>query len=200
LKNKTIYTLRHGETDFNKRRMVQGRGINASLNDKGRTQALQVYDALKHVQIDSIYTSALVRTHETVHHFEAQKKALDGFDEISWGNQEGVELSDEAKKLYWTTVAAWKNGRLDERVGGGESPIQVMERQKLAMEEVLASDDKTVLICMHGRAIRILLCWLLNYPLQFMDGFDHQNCCYYKLKFSQRTFSLEEFNQVEHLK
>lgn len=179
--------------------MVQGRGVDASLNEKGRSQARQVYQGLKHASIDSIYTSALVRTQETVHHFEQPKKFMPGFDEISWGSQEGVVPSKESRDLFWETVQGWRDGQLDECVGGGESPNQVMERQKLAMREVLHADVRTSLICMHGRAIRIMMCWLLNYPLQYMDGFEHQNCCYYRLKLSEGIYSVEEFNQVGHL-
>ncbi|MCP4457896.1 MAG: histidine phosphatase family protein [Cytophagales bacterium] len=199
MKNKTIYLLRHGETDFNKRGMVQGRGIDASLNEKGRKQAKQVYEALKNVQFDSIYTSSLVRTRETVLHFDSPKEAMEGFDEISWGDQEGVLPTPDSENLYLKTVRAWRDGKLSESVGGGESPIEVMERQKLAMNEVLNNEGETLLISMHGRAIRILICWLLNYPLQFMDGFDHQNCCYYKLGFSDGVFAVDKFNQVGHL-
>lgn len=199
MKNKTIYLLRHGETDFNKQGIVQGRGVDTSLNDTGRVQAQQVHQALSHVAIDHIYTSSLIRTHETVCHFEVPKKPMTGFDEISWGNQEGAVPSRESKNLFRKTVQAWRDGRLDECVGGGESPNQVVERQKLAMKQVLADSGSISLICMHGRAMRIMICWLLNYPLQFMDGFEHTNCCYYRLNFCDRTFAVEEFNQVEHL-
>ena len=62
---------------------------------------------------------------------------LDGFDEISWGNQEGKEAFMEMKNLYAETVNGWRSGNLTLNVGGGESPIQVMERQKEAMKQVL---------------------------------------------------------------
>ena len=31
---KEIYIIRHGETDFNKQGIVQGRGVNSDLNEK----------------------------------------------------------------------------------------------------------------------------------------------------------------------
>jgi broad specificity phosphatase PhoE len=202
LKNKTIYLLRHGETDYNKNGMVQGRGINASLNDEGRSQARTVTNALNSIRFDQIYTSALVRTQETVQGFIEKgipMKSLAGFDEISWGNQEGVQASIEEKTFYANTVAEWRKGNLNVNVGGGETPIEVMQRQKDAMKEVLNSEDEMILICMHGRAMRILLCWLLNYPLNYMDGFPHQNCAYYKLEYRNDTFLVTNFNEVQHL-
>ncbi len=180
--------------------MVQGRGVDASLNDTGRSQAKKVFDALKGSSIDMIYTSKLIRTHETVQLFDVPKKAMEGFDEISWGSQEGVVPSVETRDLYWSVIQLWRKGQLDECVGGGESPNEVMKRQKIAMKEVMANGLDTSLISMHGRAMRILLCWLMNYPLQYMDGFEHQNCCYYKLRNKDGMFTIDEFCYVEHLK
>lgn len=36
---KYIYILRHGETDYNRRGIVQGSGVDAELNEYGRLQA-----------------------------------------------------------------------------------------------------------------------------------------------------------------
>lgn len=183
--------------------MVQGRGVNASLNYQGMKQAKMAGESLIDVSFDVVYTSALVRTHETVGQFPLNGTPIvahEGFDEISWGNQEGQVASYEAKTLYADTVNGWRRGELELNVGGGENPIQVMERQKEAMQHVLANDGKNVLVCMHGRALRVLLCWTLNYPLNFMDGFPHQNCGYYVLGYRNDSFYLKDFNQVDHLK
>ena len=75
-----------------------------------------------------------------------------------------------------------------------------MNRQKEAMEIVMASEAENILICMHGRAMRVLLCWTLNYPLNYMDGFPHLNCSYYVLNHRHDSFYLKDFNQIEHLK
>lgn len=179
--------------------MVQGRGVDSSLNDVGQEQARQTYEGLKHILFDRIYTSLLKRTHETVAHFTQEKIALEGFDEISWGNQEGVVPTDESKSLYAQTVDEWCAGNLDANLGGGESPNQVMARQKEAMEVVLNSEHSTIMICMHGRAMRILLSWLLSYPLELMDQFEHGNCQYYKLIYTGNIFRVEEFNASHHL-
>ncbi|GAB4237013.1 MAG: hypothetical protein Tsb0034_11920 [Ekhidna sp.] len=182
--------------------MVQGRGVDPSLNDEGIRQSLSAFNVLKKEGFDHIYTSSLKRTHETVRPFvEAgiMTSAYEGFDEISWGNQEGKEASYEAKNLYAATVNGWREGNLELNVGGGENPLQVMERQKKAMQEVLNSDHERVLICMHGRAMRVLLCWVLNYPLSYMDGFPHQNCAYYAINYRSDRFYLKHFNKIDHL-
>ena len=194
--------LRHGETDYNKNGMVQGRGVDAFLNETGVEQARRAYHALKEIPFKTAFTSTLVRTHQTVNGFlndGLQHIILEGLDEISWGDQEGVKASLEAKNLYAQTVQSWREGKLELNVGGGESPIEVMRRQEEAWKQIVDCPDDHILICMHGRAIRVLLCWLLNYPLNYMDGFPHQNCAYYKLVLRGGDLFVDEFNQTAHL-
>lgn len=182
--------------------MVQGRGVDAPLNDTGRNQAQKVYQSLKSISFDAVFTSELQRAQQTVAPFIADGITHftdEGFDEISWGNQEGVQADPAALNLYAETVKGWREGKLELNVGGGESPIEVMERQKKAMNNLINCKGEIILLCMHGRAMRILLCWLLNYPLNYMDGFPHENCAYYKLIYRDRDYFIDGFNIQDHL-
>ena len=62
---KEIYIIRHGQTEHNAKGIVQGKGINLSLNDTGRKQASAFYEAYKHIPFEVVYTSSLIRTHES---------------------------------------------------------------------------------------------------------------------------------------
>jgi probable phosphoglycerate mutase len=42
-----FFIIRHGETDFNLQGIVQGRGVDPSLNETGRRQANQFYEYYK---------------------------------------------------------------------------------------------------------------------------------------------------------
>ena len=61
--------IRHGETEYNRQGIVQGSGIDADLNETGRNQAEAFYQKYKDIPFDKVYTSALVRTHQTVEKF-----------------------------------------------------------------------------------------------------------------------------------
>ncbi|MFW6226294.1 MAG: histidine phosphatase family protein, partial [bacterium] len=151
---KTIYLIRHGQTDYNKKGIVQGSGIDASLNDLGRQQAEAFYDAYRNMPFDKIYISALKRTKESVTQFIADGipfEAMAGLNEISWGNSEGTEFTSENNTLYQKLVNDWLAGNTHLAVEGGESPEDVMTRQKEAMEYILQQpNEKNILICMHG--------------------------------------------------
>lgn len=204
MNTKKIYIVRHGQTDFNLRGIVQGSGVDSSLNEKGRAQGRAFYHAYKHVAFDKVYTSVLKRTKETVADFIQQgiaAEALAGLNEISWGKKEGQPITPEEDAYYHHMLKQWQLGDTSLRIEGGESPDEVVKRMKPAVDHILSQEnEKTILICMHGRAIRILLCYLLKYPLKNMDMFEHQNCCLYVLNYTGTMFSVEVYNNTDHLK
>jgi broad specificity phosphatase PhoE len=200
---RTIFLLRHGQTDFNVRGIVQGSGVDSSLNDTGRRQAAQFFAAYGHVPFDKVYTSALRRTHESVQQFldlGLPHEAHPGLNEISWGVREGTRITMEEDAEYRQVLHDWATGRTDSRLTGGESPDEVAARQRPFIELLKEREtEQTVLVCMHGRALRVLLCQLLNYPLSYMEGFEHSNLCLYKLEFTGTFFTVKNFLDVSHL-
>ncbi|MFM9837941.1 MAG: histidine phosphatase family protein [Cyclobacteriaceae bacterium] len=201
---KKIYIIRHGQTDFNLQGIVQGSGVDSSLNHTGRAQALAFFEMYRDVAFDKIYTSLLRRTTESVKDFIAKgipQEALSGLNEISWGSNEGQKITPEEDAYYHWMLKQWQSGNTAERIKGGESPEDVVVRQRVAISQFMSrEEEKTILICMHGRAMRILLCELLNYPLKSMDVFEHQNLCLYQLDFTGSMFAIKKHNDVEHLK
>lgn len=192
---KELYIIRHGETDYNKRGIVQGSGINSSLNEKGVQQAKTFYENYKHIKFDKIYTSELIRTHQSVQNFlndGVPHQILSGLNEISWGIKEGKEISNNSS-TYHEVVQLWSNGKLDVAIEGGETPVQVQERQKPALKTIMSHENESVImICMHGRALRIFLSLLLNTDLSLMDQYTHSNLCLYKLNYNNQKFEIIE--------
>jgi len=201
---KTIYIIRHGETDLNKAGIVQGRGMNTDLNETGRKQGQAFYKAYKDVPFDKIYTSTLKRTHQTVKGFIDSGipwEQLSGLDEMAWGDYEGKAVSEETRGRFKKIMQSWKDGDLDVRFENGESPNEVQERQKEAMKEIMSHpEESTILICMHGRAMRLLLCLLNNLSLTEMDNYPHRNTTLYRVNFDGEKFHILDFNNTDHLK
>lgn len=199
---KKIYLVRHGETKYNKLKIVQGRGVDAPLNEVGLSQARMFYQAYKDVLFDKIYISSLKRTHESVQYFIDSRvpyEAEEGLDEISWGDHEGAEASAERNSYLKNTIQEWNKGNTSLKIEGGESPNDVAERQIPVIKKILMAPDEVILICMHGRSMRVLLCQLLNLPLNHMDGFNHNNLGLYILNYSSGKFAVEQTNLTSHL-
>jgi probable phosphoglycerate mutase len=202
--SKKVYLVRHGQTDFNLRNIVQGSGVDTDLNDLGRSQAKAFFAAYKHTPFNKVYTSVLKRSQQSVQQFidlGVPHLALAGLNEISWGTKEGHRVTPEEDEYYHHMLKEWQKGNTNLRIEGGESPEDVVKRMKPAMDLIMDQhEEKTILICMHGRAIRILMCYLLNYPLRCMDMFEHQNLCLYELNYTGSIFSVERYSDVSHLK
>lgn len=201
---KKIYLIRHGETAYNQFGLVQGSGIDSDLNELGRRQAKAFYKAYKHISFDKVYTSALKRTHQTVWHFISKGKPwqqLVGLNEMGWGHREGRAITHNDDVEYQFILQSWRKGDLHIKSEGGESPLEVLEKQKIALQCILANDDESeILICMHGRAMRIFLCLLLDLPLKDMDTFRHSNTCLYVLNYTtDGKFELILENDSTHL-
>lgn len=195
-----VYIVRHAETDYNKRRIVQGSGIDAPLNETGHWQAQQFYKKMQHYPFDKLYISRLRRTYQSIEPFIHQGLPFeqhDALNEISWGVYEGKPFDPAHHREYLRVIQAWKNGATHLAVEGGESPEAVAKRQLPFIRTLIArlqsGQEKHVLICMHGRAMRILLTQLLHYPLSYMDMFAHHNMAAYKLYFTGNFFRLDGY-------
>lgn len=201
---KEIYIIRHGETDLNAAGIVQGRGINSDLNDVGRAQAAAFYQRYKHPGFDKLYTSSLKRTHQTVKGFIDDGLAweqLSGLDELAWGIWEGKTATEHSRAVFRELAEQWQSGNYDAKFSGGESPAEVKARLQEALDYILAKpDENKVLICMHGRAMRLLCCMLTGKPLSEMADFPHLNTTLYRFRYADGKFEILDFNNTDHLK
>ena len=201
---KELYIIRHGQTDHNLKGIVQGKGVNLPLNDLGRRQARAFFDAYNQVPFDGIYNSTLLRAQETIYPFRDLGLSYEVFselDEISWGEMEGTHTVMENSDVFKNLTDEWKAGNIDAKPPGGESPHELQDRQKRFINHILHTPDRNILISMHGRAIRCLMCTLTDTPLSMMEEFPHVNLTLYKVNLLlDGKFEVEKFNDQEHLK
>jgi broad specificity phosphatase PhoE len=201
---KTLYVVRHGQTELNKLGIVQGRGRDTDLNDEGRRQAGQFFDAYRTVPFDKIYISKLKRTQQSIQQFidlGIPFEKLSGLDELAWGILEGQPSTPANRAAFLKLIRNWLAGKLDTKFEGGESPNEVKERQLEALKTIMSHpEEKNVLICMHGRAMRLFMCVLLNKPLTEMETFPHQNLVLYKVTWDGSKYEIVDFNNAQHLR
>lgn len=203
MNRKKIYLVRHGQTDFNLRGVVQGSGIDAPINELGRAQAKAFFEAYHQVPFDQIYHSTLIRTRQSIEGFIAMgipTTALAELNEISWGDYEGTPMTPEENEYYLHMLHQWQQGNLDYAIAGGENPNQVAKRLAKGIQKIISGPGETILVCMHGRAMRIFLSLIFKYDLRYMDQFEHRNLCLYLLEqLSDGTFVLKKGNDLTHL-
>lgn len=183
--SKEIYLIRHGETEYNRMGIVQGSGIDAPLNEKGQKQAEAFFNRYADIPFDKIYASQLQRSYQTIARFEERGipvERYEGLNEICWGDYEKQKLDTFGKSYYYGLIESWNAGDITRPIEGGESPLDVAIRQQLVIDLIFSRpEEKCVLICMHGRAMRVLLCTLLGRPLSDMEIFSHHNLGLYHM-------------------
>ena len=194
-----LYIIRHAETEYNKKGIIQGSEVDSDINDVGESQSNSFYEYYKDINFDKIYVSDLKRTFQTIRRFTengSSYEKLKEFNEISWGVNQGKsdDLEDYAK-----LIDTWLAGNLDNKFEEGESPNEMSERLVKGFDKVLDDDHDTVLLCIHGRALRILLSKIIDNDLTKMDKYVHSNTGLYILEYKNGKYEILESNLRNHL-
>jgi len=179
-----LFLVRHGETDYNKAGIVQGRGVDIDLNDTGRAQAVALAERFASESIDAVCGSPLRRARQTAAAVAERcgRPILPpdpDLEEMSWGILEGEPLSEEVLAAFAEMKTEWSQGNFDFGVEGGESVNTVARRGLAAVERIIAAEaGKRVVVIAHGRFLRIILGALLEeYGLERMEELGHANTC-----------------------
>ena len=175
---KTIHLIRHGQTDFNLRGIVQGSGVDSSLNHTGQTQASHFYRKYKDEGYELVITSALKRSWETVQGFIDDgipwERNAD-INEISWGSHEGKAGTKESVAEYKRVKDEWAAGQIEGRIGGGENARELGERLERFIDHLSQRPEDKLLICSHGRAMCALVTLMMGRPISMMNELTHHN-------------------------
>ncbi|MBC6994292.1 histidine phosphatase family protein [Neolewinella lacunae] len=175
---KTVYLVRHGQTDFNLQGIVQGSGVDSSLNDHGREQARHLFERYREMPFQVVLTSALRRTWETVDSFIAAGLPWEqhaNINEMSWGNHEGKKGTPESIEEYQRIKDAWALGEIDGRIGGGESAREMGQRLQTFVDHLAQRSEDLILVCSHGRAMCGLVTLMMGQPIDRMNQWIHSN-------------------------
>jgi len=180
----TILIFRHGQTDANRYRIVQGH-IDYPLNEIGIEQAKALADQIfqRHPDIDAIYSSDLTRaTHtakETAILLQLPIQTKRALREMSYGIAEGMAHAEffakysasfeELNQQYPIRKERWDHTNVPE----SETSNQLLERVKEKLTEIAEHHaNEKIAVFSHGGAICTFLTDLLGYypKLSNCDG------------------------------
>ena len=134
-----LYLVRHGETDWNRQRRIQGL-TDIPLNDTGREQARATGRALGRRAFDGIFSSPLGRALETARIIAGEvglpePSVIDALAERNYGEAEGMGFDEIERR--------WPDRRA---VPGQESREQVVERVLPALHDLARAHPDRSLI------------------------------------------------------
>ncbi|MBM9467355.1 histidine phosphatase family protein [Nakamurella leprariae] len=162
-----LIVLRHGETDWNRARRMQGHR-DVPLNELGRRQAAEAAPSVAALQPELIVSSDLSRARETAEVVAARCRLPLATDarlrETSLGDWEGLTRADV--EAGWPGEwAAWRTSSSRLAPPGGESRWQVAQRARAVVDELDAGTTaRRALLVAHGGLIVGLTGELLQLP------------------------------------
>lgn len=196
--------IRHGETDWNIQKRMQGH-TEIPLNAMGKRQAKKIAQHLKHFGVDILYSSPLTRAHQTavvIHKYHPIIPLLtsDALKERAFGELEGKTYEE-----IWQTYPellfeqSWNYPAL--KIPGGERLADVYNRVQKFLDEVLRKDKgKTIVVVSHGVTIRCMICSLLQLPLEQGVFLDLENTSFSLIKQPEAGIAeLHFLNKTIHL-
>lgn len=177
-----FYIIRHGETDWNKQKKLQGQ-CNTSLNEYGRELAIITGEALRDVQFDYAFSSPLNRALETAKLILGDRGLEiitdDRIKEISFGEYEGVPADQMPSDFHYF----FDKPELYQAPKGGETYEQLCLRTKDFLDNVirplsLKEPNATVVLFGHGAMNKSILVNLQGLEIKDMwSGTFQHNCC-----------------------
>lgn len=159
----TLYFIRHGQTQYNKKHIRQGTHIDDYLDTDGILQTEHIVPIIKTLDLDVLYTSYLLRAEETAavinQHFAKKIPVLHDFRlrERDFGSLAGKTM-EEWDKILPNNKELETMQAYDYRPFGGENVADVRKRVFGAILDIATnSGNKHVGIITHGGVIRLLL-------------------------------------------
>ena len=164
--------VRHGETEWNRARRIQGSASDTPLSEIGKHQAEALALRLKNEPLRAIYSSPLQRARDTAlaiaRHHQLEVTALASLKEIDAGELEGV-LSADLRQRFDEFICRNDHEQEFIKLPGGESVGDVQKRAWETIKTIAGQHaDGTVAVVTHYFVIMAIICKVLNLPLSQM--------------------------------
>jgi len=183
-----VYLVRHGETQWNAERRIQGQS-DSPLTENGEHQARLVAKRAKALNITHVITSDLGRTRRTA---EIIAEAC-GCDVIPDARLRELNMGVLERRLMASLSEeeeGWRrcvvNGTPDGRIPEGESMLEVSQRMQAALNACLdLPPGSRPLLVSHGMALGCLISTLLGLPAWAERRLRLRNCSLSRVDYQQ---------------
>ncbi|GCF06913.1 histidine phosphatase family protein [Dictyobacter arantiisoli] len=202
-KKTTLYITRHGQTEWNVERRIQGY-TDSPLTATGKLQASWLGAALEDTEFTTIYASSSGRTQQTAEIIRGTRQlpiiASDDLREIGLGSWEGrlteeIQLEDpEEYQAYRDTPHLYQARH------GGETFDQIRQRVVTKIHEIVTHHEgQNILVVTHAVAIKALMNDLEERPLaRFWEPpFIHPTSLS-KIIYRDRIPTIELYGDISH--
>ncbi len=210
---KTIYFVRHGESQSNVMRVFTSSPGGFPLTERGEEQAKRTSEFFLGLRDVAFFSSNIIRAIQTAEIIaEPHSKKVfqvEDFAELRTGCLEGKKNSEETDGYYQHILQQWIEGRSEVSFDGGEDHLTALERTKRGIGEVISSENNGVsVIVSHGGIMTMtipFLCGNVDPEVFYSDGKNRfiDNCaiCEIRVNGNNPGYSLEmvSWGTTDHL-
>ncbi len=201
-----ILLIRHGETDWNRLRRMQGH-VDTPLNEEGLRQARALGLALAAEKPDAIYASDLMRARMTAqpaadaHQMDVRLDA--DLRERCYGAFEGL-MYEEITQRYPEDFAAWHARDLHRRFPAGEREAETLQefhhRSVTVLERIARRHSQgRIIVVTHGGVLDCVYREATGMPVNARRDFETINAAINRLRWDGSRFTVEQWADMSHL-
>ncbi|WP_434513651.1 histidine phosphatase family protein [Dechloromonas sp. ARDL1] len=197
-----ICLVRHGETEWNAERRIQGH-IDIGLNETGRRQAVAAGRWLKRAGIVALYSSDLKRAWTTAESIGAEigllPKAVPEMRERRYGVFEGLTY-DEARARYPDGYGAFEGRNAEYAFENGESLKAMFARVTDKLKAIAAGHPgQNVAVVLHGGVLDVINRFVRGNPLEMPRDFLIPNAGINWVSVADGVWHLDAWGETGHL-
>ena len=201
MKETEIILIRHGETEWNSQRRMQGHS-NSDLSAVGRGQIQALGELMQDVNFDHIYCSDSLRARQTAEAITQYSGHTLQFDqrirEKNLGVFEGL-TSAEARERHPEVYRLFKSAGSNYVIDEGESTQQLQDRALEIVDEIrIKHPEERVLLVTHGGFIRVVMKHSLGLSLETPTRFLIRNTGVFRLVWEDKWI-VSQMGGVSHL-
>lgn len=197
-----ILAIRHGETAWNVDTRIQGQ-LDIPLNDTGRWQAQRVAAAIAHEGLHAVYSSDLLRAHETA---QAVASAASlpitsdtGLRERAFGTFQGLTFA-EIDARWPDQAQRWRQRDPAFGAEGGETLRAFYDRVVATATRLAAAHPgQTIALVAHGGVMDCLYRAATRVDLQAPRSWQLGNASINRLLYTPEGFTLVGWSDTHHL-
>ena len=208
-----VIIVRHGQSTYNAKKIIQGRCDESVLTEKGIADAKNAGQALSNIKVDAFYCSPLQRakqTAEIIHSSLNNPPALQPTEKLMeidlplWEKMQKQEVLEK----YPTEYSQWKQQPHQFKMvledGQEYYPVlSLYEQAKGFWQDIITQHQgKTIVITAHNGINRCLIMSAVGIPPERYHSIQQSNCGLTVLNFSGGfgdSVQIESLNQTSHL-
>jgi len=197
-KNTTIYLVRHGETDFNSSKIIQGITDNP-LNKNGENQAQILRQTFENTNFDTAYSSHLQRAYLTTEIINNNKAPIiidSSLTERNYGKYEGIpfcemkKINESIKEIPFHLLPENKPDP------NFETDLEMLQRIIPTFKSISQKHKgETVLIGSHGGVIRAMMIYFQK--INHTDFPKIKNTAYLTIIGKDKKLELLEIHDID---